>query len=345
MEAYPWEISDVESQVNKELIKHFTGEFTGFVHVGQKRYTLPHKFKEEAAKIYNMPIRSDDVFVATFPRSGTTWTQELVWMVANDLDYAKSDAVPLFQRFPFLDGTMLFHSVMIERLREKNKDSEMKLKIIDGIENSVVDQLAEMPSPRFVKSHLPMSLLPPTLLDTAKVVYVARDPRDVAVSFYHHNRMIRSHGYIGDFKTYWNFFITNMILYTPFFEHLKEAWEKRHHSNMLFLFYEELIKDLPAAVRRVSKFLNKEYTEEQIAGLCDHLSFENFKKNKAINFDEENDMLGLFVKGEEPFIRKGKSGGWRDYFDEEMMRQADAWMQQNLRDTDLRFPHLELLEA
>ncbi|KAI5632732.1 sulfotransferase domain-containing protein [Phthorimaea operculella] len=295
MEAYPWEISDVESKVNKELIKHFTGEFTGFVHVGQKRYTLPHKFKVEAAKIYNMPIRSDDVFVATFPRSGTTWTQELVWMIANDLDYAKSDAVPLFQRFPFLEGTMLFHSVMIERLREKNKDSEMKLKIIDGIENSVVDQLAEMPSPRFVKSHLPMSLLPPSYL----------------------------------------------ITYTPFFEHLKEAWEKRHHSNMLFLFYEELSKDLPAAVRRVSKFLNKEYTEDQIAGLCDHLSFDNFKKNKSVNFDPGNDRLGLFVKGEEPFIRKGKSGGWRDYFDEEMTQQADAWMQQNLRDTDLRFPHLE----
>lgn len=28
--------------------------------------------------------------------------------------------------------------------------------------------------------------------------------------------------------------------WTPFFEHLKEAWEKRHHSNLLFLFYEEL---------------------------------------------------------------------------------------------------------
>ncbi|KAI5632731.1 sulfotransferase domain-containing protein [Phthorimaea operculella] len=341
MEVYPWEISDVESKANEELIKYFTGEFTGFVHVGPKKYTLPHKFKEEAAKIYNMPIRSEDVFVVTFPRSGTTWTQELVWMIANDMNYAKSDAVRLLERFPFIDIPMLFHPVLIQRLREKNKESEMNLKIIDAFERSVVDQLAETPSPRFVKSHLPMSLLPPTLLDTAKVVYVARDPRDVAVSYYHHNRLGVGHGYIGDFKTYWNFFITDLITYTPFFEHLKEAWEKRHHSNMLFLFYEELSKDLPAAVRRVSKFLNKEYTEDQIAGLCDHLSFDNFKKNKSVNFDPGNDRLGLFVKGEEPFIRKGKSGGWRDYFDEEMTQQADAWMQQNLRDTDLRFPHLE----
>lgn len=34
---------------------------------------------------------------------GTTWTQELVWMVANDLDYATSDAIPLTERYPFLE--------------------------------------------------------------------------------------------------------------------------------------------------------------------------------------------------------------------------------------------------
>ncbi|KAI5632729.1 sulfotransferase domain-containing protein [Phthorimaea operculella] len=323
MEVYPWEISDVESNANKELIKHFTGEFTGFVHVGPKRYTFPHKFKEEAAKIYNMPIRSEDIFVVTFPRSGTTWTQEIVWMIANDLDYAKSYAVPLLQRFPFVEIPMLLHPLLIERLREKHRESEMKLKIIDALGSSEVDRLAEMPSPRFVKTHLPMSLLPPTLLDTAKVVYVARDPRDDAVSFYHHNRLIKNHGYIGDFKSYWDFFIKDLIIYTPYFEGLKEAWNCRHHPNMLFLFYEELNKDLPATVRKVAKFLNKEYAEEQIAGLCDHLSIDSFKKNKSVNLDDVKE-LGLFVDGEQSFIRKGKVGGWRDYFDEEMTQQADA---------------------
>lgn len=37
----------------------------------------------------------------------------------------------------------------------------------------------------------------------------------------------------------------------------------------------------------------------------------------------------------------GKAGGWRDYFDEEMIQQADLWIADNLRDTDLRFPSLE----
>ncbi|KAI5632724.1 sulfotransferase domain-containing protein [Phthorimaea operculella] len=339
MEDYPWEIKEVEPELNKELINHFTGQFSGYVRVGPKGYIMPHKFREEGAKLYHMPVRSDDIFVITFPRSGTTWTQELVWMLANDLDYAKSAAIPLGQRYPFIEQPVFFHPVLIERFKADNKDNEELHKVLQRLESINIDRLDQMPSPRFVKTHLPMTLLPPTLLDTAKVVYVARDPRDAAVSFYHHNRLIKSHGYIGDFKTYWNFFIKDLIIYTPYFESLKEAWNCRHHPNMLFLFYEELKKDLPAAVRKVSKFLNKEYTEEQIAGLCDHLSIDSFKKNKSVNAEAKKD-LGLFAEGEQAFIRKGIVGGWRDYFDEEMMQQADTWMQQNLRDTDFRFPHL-----
>lgn len=38
------------------------------------------------------------------------------------------------------------------------------------------------------------------------------------------------------------------------------------------------------------------------------------------------------------YVIAGKSGGWGDYFDEEMKAEADQWMADNLRDTDLRFP-------
>ncbi|KAI5632727.1 sulfotransferase domain-containing protein [Phthorimaea operculella] len=335
---YPWEIKKVEPKLNQELLEYFAGELTGFVRVGPKGYIMPDKFREEAAKIYNMQVRPDDIFVATFPRSGTTWTQELVWMVANDLDYARSTDIPLVTRFPFLEQFSFLHPVIGERLKQKNQD---KLMLIDNMFQSVVDKVAAQPSPRFIKTHLPMSLLPPKLTSSAKVVYVVRDPRDVAVSFYHHNRLFLHHAYNGDFKTYWNFFVKDLILLTPFFDHVKEAWMLKDDPNMLFMYYEDMLKYLPAAVRKVAKFLNKEYTEEQIAGLCDHLSFDNFKKNKSVNFDVVKAIPGMTISGEEAFIRKGKSGGWRDYFDEEMMQQADTWMQQNLRDTDFRFPHVE----
>ena len=56
------------------------------------------------------------------------------------------------------------------------------------------------PSPRFVKSHLPLSMNNPRLLDTCKVVYVARNPKDACVSYYHHNRLLKGHGYYGDLE-------------------------------------------------------------------------------------------------------------------------------------------------
>ncbi|XP_063618710.1 sulfotransferase 1A1-like [Cydia splendana] len=122
--------------------------------------------------------------------------------------------------------------------------------------------IANAPSPRFIKSHIPLSLLPANLLD-AKVVYVARDPRDVAVSFYHLSRVIFN--YVGDFKTYWNLFVKDLVLYSPFFPHLKEAWALRHHKNMLFIFYEDMTKDLSSVIKRVASFFGKELTKEYIA--------------------------------------------------------------------------------
>ncbi|XP_050678452.1 luciferin sulfotransferase-like isoform X2 [Leptidea sinapis] len=285
-----------------------------------------------------MEIRPTDIFVTSYPRSGTTWTQELVWMVANDLDYATSDAIPLTERYPFLEFSMCVHPRMKEIFTEENKDDERKLKLLEWVTQPGTEQLAAATSRRFVKTHIPLSLLPPNLLD-AKVVYVARDPRDVVVSFYHLNKSMRTQGYVGDFKQFWEFFSHDLHHWTPYFEHLKEAWEMRHHPNLLFLFYEELSKDLPKAVRRVADFLGKDFNDEQIAHLCEHLSIDSFKNNKSVNYDVMKE-LGIMI-GNRGFIRKGKAGGWRDYFNDEMTFQAERWLADNLKDTDLRFPHLQ----
>lgn len=99
---------------------------------------------------------------------------------------------------------------MKQRFIEENKHSEHKLKLLELVTEPGTQQLARIRSQRFIKTHLPMSLLPPKVLETSRVVYVARDPRDVVVSFYHLNRLIRTQGYVGDFKTYWNYFIRDL---------------------------------------------------------------------------------------------------------------------------------------
>ncbi|XP_050663857.1 sulfotransferase 1E1-like isoform X5 [Leptidea sinapis] len=339
--TFPYEVKSVDDELAKELMEHYTGEKTGFVRVGPKGYFFPQKYREQASDIYNLTIRNDDIFVVTYPRSGTTWTQELVWLVQNNLDFETSKNIPLSSRFPFLEYSILIHPEMLRTMQEQNRDSPENQEIIDALNFPSAARFSSTPSPRFIKTHLPLSLLPPSLLDKGKVIYVARDPRDAAVSHYHLCKLFTICGVPDDFKTFWNYFLRGLHGYSPILEHTKEAWAQRGHPNLLFLFYEELSEDLPSAVRKVAKFLRKTLTEDQVKSLCEHLNFNNFKKNASFD-DGALVKLNFVKKGEAPFIRRGKVGGWRQYFDDEMMDQADRWITDNLFNTDLRYPSWDL---
>lgn len=91
--------------VYAERVSYFRlpGERTGFVQVGPQKYFFPVKYRGTAQNYWDFQARTDDVWVASFPRSGTTWTQELVWMIANDLNYAEAARHPLTKRSPFFE--------------------------------------------------------------------------------------------------------------------------------------------------------------------------------------------------------------------------------------------------
>lgn len=73
-----------------------------------------------------------------------------------------------------------------------------------------------------------------------QVVYMARNPKDVIVSFYFHHKLIRVHDYQGTLEEFVQYFTNNQIIYTPFFPHILDAWSKRHHPNLHFVFYEDM---------------------------------------------------------------------------------------------------------
>lgn len=62
------------------------------------------KYMDQMAdRVKAMEIYDDDVWVVTFPKCGTTWTQEMVWLINNDLNYAEAMKVNLNDRYPFLE--------------------------------------------------------------------------------------------------------------------------------------------------------------------------------------------------------------------------------------------------
>nr|CAH0104486.1 unnamed protein product [Daphnia galeata] len=281
----------------------------------------PH-YASHAEKIYNMKVRSDDVWIRTFPRSGTTWTSELAWLIMNDCNFEEAARVPLTVRSPNIDTNYF----------AKWGDFAPP-EIMDNL--VTIEKIEEMTSPRVIKSHLPFYLLPPKLLDTAKVIYVARNPKDAIVSFFYFHKLVKMCHYTGEMDDFVDYFINNKLLWTPYFPTVLEAWAKRDHPNLLYLFYEDMKKDLPTEIKKMAAFLNKTLTEEQIEKLVDHVQIDKFAKNDSVNMAREI-QAGLSNEGQ-TFIRKGETGGWKKHFSPEVNRKVDEWIAKNLEGTDLKF--------
>ena len=65
--------------------------------------------------------------------------------------------------------------------------------------HDTIAYVESMPSPRIIKTHLPLDMLPPNLLDTAKVIYVCRNVKDSCVSWFHHEKLLPVHSFPGSF--------------------------------------------------------------------------------------------------------------------------------------------------
>lgn len=78
-------------------------EKNGFLKVGPKNFVMFSEYKKYAGRLYNFESRPEDIWVATFPRSGTTWMQELVWLIANKLDFSIAKREKLTKRVPYFE--------------------------------------------------------------------------------------------------------------------------------------------------------------------------------------------------------------------------------------------------
>lgn len=98
-----------------------------------------------------------------------------------------------------------------------------------------------------------------------------------------------------------------------------------------------IFQDFPKAIKKVAKFLGKTYTEEEVSKVADYLDIKNFRNNPMVNCSE---LKACGIIEPENFIRRGGNGGWKNVkiFTEELNAKADLWIEENLRDTDLRFP-------
>ena len=92
-----------EPGLDSKSLAKFKGERTGFVQVGEKKYHFPYRYREQAENYYKFEPRQSDTWVMSYPRSGTTRIKELIWLLANNLDYENAKSRLLTERFSFLE--------------------------------------------------------------------------------------------------------------------------------------------------------------------------------------------------------------------------------------------------
>lgn len=149
--------------------------------------------------------------------------------------------------------------------------------------NNSLKTLDKMRGQRFIKSHLPANLLPIALWTSkARIVYVARNPKDAAISNFHHHKGI--YGYTGTFNDYLEGFLDGNLIYGSYYDHVYEFMElAKKCPNIYFNTYEDMKYDMMRVLRDVSEFLGKKYSDEQLKKLDNHLKFDNMKNVKTSN--------------------------------------------------------------
>jgi hypothetical protein len=172
--------------------------------------------------------------------------------------------------------------------------------------------MRKLPHPRILKSH---ECFQPHY---KHVIHIVRDPRDVAVSFYHHNvkagnipenypmddfipRFIAA-----EFDSRWGCWAESVISWLVL---------RRENPNFLMLRYEDMKSDPQSQLLRVAEFLrqrsfrNIDSTPEKLQRAVDLSTPERMR---ALEKEQGSQwVLTQKTRLDKPFVRTAKSGGWK----------------------------------
>jgi hypothetical protein len=248
-------------------------------------------------------VHDDDVFVVTYPKAGTTWMEQVVLLLVNSGvqgDLPLGTAVPWVETLPQRPG---------------------------GLQAF----LAGMKGRRLFNSHLPHPLMPGVSSGRGKFVCVIRNPKDVAVSFFHHDRS--KNDYEGSWDQYFERFLAGDVHFGRVFEHVRDWWAARTTNDaVLVVSYEEMKADLREVAGRVARFIDV----DPKGALLDHIVAESDFRAMANN--PKTDLSWVPQRADRPgHYRRGVVGDWRNSFSAEQEARFDAACEQVLAGSGLVF--------
>uniref|UniRef100_A0A1W7RCZ7 Sulfotransferase n=1 Tax=Agkistrodon contortrix contortrix TaxID=8713 RepID=A0A1W7RCZ7_AGKCO len=232
----------------------------------------------------NFEFHDSDVLLVTYPKSGTTWMQEILTLIYSNGNLEPVKSLPNWARAPWLE-----HSYFQEQLQHIGSH------------------------PRLLTTHLTRSALAPALKKAKpKVIYVVRNPKDVAVSYYHFQRMAKFFPDPISFEDFLHNFMAGTVHYGSWFEHVKGWLSCQEELGLFCITYEELHQDLKHCVAQLSAFLDHPVEPDQVDCILEHCSFAVMKENIMVNGKLVPPEIMDLQKSQ--FMRKGIVGDWRNHF-------------------------------
>jgi hypothetical protein len=235
----------------------------------------------------NFTVFPDDTFLVSYPKSGNTWVR---FLLANLI---------------YPNETVGFAN--INRLLPAPGVSSKRF-------------LRNLPRPRILKSHETFDVR------FRKVIYLVRDPRDVAVSEYHFDLKKR---YIEPDVTLEQFverFIKGTTAgYGSWWEHAA-SWIAARHGNPAFLLvrYEDLLSDSISETGKIAEFLGIQASPERLEAAVQRSSADRMRKLEKQQADQWTGTKN--TRKEIPFVRAAKSGGWKETLPQHCVQEIEiAW--------------------
>lgn len=308
----------------------------------QNGCVLPKGYREIKDLVENFKVRSDDVFICSYPRTGSTWLAEISWLLRNNLDYDKARSSVFYARYPLIEFSCLFNDRLDKRWIVDQLITKTKSK-------NWVDFVDQMERPRIIKTHLPWDMLPKQLKDNpdTKIIYTMRNPKDTMVSYYHFCLLI--YQIDCSFDDFIEILLSNGMLYGPLSQHMIEFYKRCQQPNILLVKYEDMKRDLPSVIRQCADHLqiSRTLTTDDIERLCDHVKFEKMETNPSTNLEPavfadpfRKEQINHEVYKKIKFIRKGQIGDWQNYFSPELNERVDKWIEENLTPIGLTFDYV-----
>jgi len=175
-----------------------------------------------------------------------------------------------------------------------------------------------------------------------KVVLLARDPRDVAVSQFfqwkhrmkEHKRAINKYPEGGSDVSVFDFVMKSDAGLVWVINFLN-VWAREAHNldNFFLLRYEDLKARPQEMLRTLAEFMGTPASDEQIREAVEFSSYENMKKMEAKNtfwLSGGRMTPGNRANPDSYKVRRAKVGGYRDYFDDQQVEQIEAMVSDSL---------------